>query len=171
MKRNEMIDSAHHSVSRLARGFQQLMREQLSCGPVTVQQCYTLAALVDGPRNMKLLAADVGLHQSTLTRVVEKLERQGLVARCRSGSDQRTVEVELTRTGRQTHRVLDEGARRIVGTLLDSVSRDERKAAVKGLEILAGVLDPHGAAFGDLLVECCRTDAATAKESGIRSKR
>jgi DNA-binding MarR family transcriptional regulator len=57
------------------------MREQLFCGPVTVQQCYTLEALRDGPKSMSALAAEVALHQSTLTRIVEKLEKQNLLSR------------------------------------------------------------------------------------------
>ncbi|MFQ5351886.1 MAG: MarR family winged helix-turn-helix transcriptional regulator [Candidatus Binatia bacterium] len=166
MARRELIERTHRSVSRLARSFQQLMREQLSCGPVTVQQCYTLAALTQGPRTMKSLAADVGLHQSTLTRVVEKLERQGLLQRERDGNDQRTVRVALTDAGREMHAKLDAGSKLLVGHLLDGVSADEQNAVVTGLELLARVLDPHGDAFRDLLSRCCtpRDDLATLDE-------
>ncbi len=158
MARRELIERTHRSISRLARSFQQLMREQLSCGPVTVQQCYTLAALVDAPRTMKSLAAEVGLHQSTLTRVVEKLERQELLHRDRSGDDQRSVQVALTDAGRRTHALLDAESQRIVGTLLDRVSKDEQAAVVKGLETLARIVDPNSAAFCDVLCQCCPGD-------------
>lgn len=166
MARPELIESTYHSVSRLARSFQQLMREQLACGPVTVQQCYTLAALTQGPRTMKSLATDVGLHQSTLTRVVEKLERQELLRRERDASDQRTVWVTLSETGRETHAKLYAGSKLLVGALLDSVSADEQSAVVKGLEVLAGVLDPHGDSFRDLLSCCCAPADYSASVGG-----
>ena len=155
MARRELIEKTHESVSLLARSFQRLMREQLSCGPVTVQQCYTLAALVDGPRTMKTLATDVGLHQSTLTRVVEKLERQGLVRRERDADDQRTVRVALSQAGRRTHAKLDGESKRVIGALLDGVPKKERSSVVTGLEVLSRVLDPHSGAFRDLLCQCC----------------
>ena len=168
MARRELIDRTHESVSRLARSFQQLMREQLSCGPVTVQQCYTLAALTGGPRTMKSLAADVGLHQSTLTRVIEKLERQELVGRERDKADQRTVWVALTGVGRETHARLDEQSKLLVGSLLDGVPADEQQAVVLGIEVLARVLDPHGEAFRNLLSNCCVPRDDDSERHGLR---
>jgi hypothetical protein len=42
MKHNQLVERSRHSFTRLARFINQLMRAQLFCGPVTVQQCYTL---------------------------------------------------------------------------------------------------------------------------------
>jgi DNA-binding MarR family transcriptional regulator len=83
------------------------MRAQFFCGPVTVQQCYTLEALNDGPKSMSALAAEVALHQSTLTRIVEKLEKQNLLVRRRKENNQRTVEVQITNAGKQVHALLE----------------------------------------------------------------
>ncbi len=170
MPRPDLIERTQYAVSRLARSFQQLMRAQLSCGPVTVQQCYTLAALAAGPRAMKLLAADVGLHQSTLTRVVEKLERQGLVRRERTGGDQRTVVVDLTERGRAAHTALDADGRRLVGALLDGVSRSERDAVVRGLEALARILEPHEASFRALRGGCGQAPTKLRRSTRPRTR-
>ncbi len=151
MAGRRLTERANSAVSVLARSFQRLRREQLSCGPVTVQQCYTLSALADEPRSMKALAADVGLHQSTLTRVVEKLERQKLLRRRRNGDDQRTVQVELTDSGRRLQDKLQSESLCLVGALLDGMSKQEQDTVVKGLEVLARTLDPHGNAFRTLL--------------------
>ena len=102
MAQKQLVQRSRQSFTRLARFFNQLMREQLTCGPVTVQQCYALEALVDGPRTMNELAAEVALHQSTLTRVVEKLEKQNLVQRRRLAHNQRSVEVRITEIGKKT---------------------------------------------------------------------
>ena len=76
MARSQQVESLHGSFSRLTRFITQLTREQLSCCPITVQQSYTLEALMGGPKSMKALAAEAAFHQSTMTRIVEKLERQ-----------------------------------------------------------------------------------------------
>jgi hypothetical protein len=111
------------------------MREQLFCGPVTVQQCYTLEALMDGPKSMKALAAEVALHQSTLTRVVEKLERQNLVSR--------TPYVFLERE-----------SMRMISDLLDLIPKDRRASIVEAMEVLASLLNPENEAFQKLLKGC-----------------
>ena len=103
MRNEQLTERTYRSFTRLARFFNQLMRQQLFCGPVTVQQCYTLEALMDGPKSMNSLAAEVALHQSTLTRVVEKLEKQKFVTRDRKAENQRKVEVRITEEGRRTY--------------------------------------------------------------------
>ncbi len=155
MSTTELTRSAHRSVSRLARSFQQLMRRQMACGPVTVQQCYTLAALADGPRTMKALAAEVGLHQSTLTRVVEKLERQAFVQRQRGGEDQRSVRVVLSAAGRRLHDSLEKESLRTVSAILDRIAANDQPEVVRALELLATSLDPEGEDFRSLLSGCC----------------
>ena len=62
MPHKQLVKRSRQSFTRLARFFNQLMREQLFCGPVTVQQCYTLEALMGGTKSMKTLAAEKGLN-------------------------------------------------------------------------------------------------------------
>jgi DNA-binding MarR family transcriptional regulator len=154
MAQKLLVKRSRQSFMRLARFFNQLMREQLTCGPVTVQQCYTLEALKDGPLSMKDLAAEVALHQSTLTRVVEKLEKQDLVQRTRKSDNQRSVEVRLTDAGKQTYAFLDTAGSQMVSDLLDLVPRERRGAIVDAMEELANLLNPNNEAFLRLLQGC-----------------
>jgi DNA-binding MarR family transcriptional regulator len=130
MERKQLVEKSRQSFTRLARFINQLMREQLFCGPVTVQQCYTLEALTDGPKSMSTLAAEVALHQSTLTRIVDKLEKQNLLTRRRKENNQRTVEVQITE------------------------AENRRVAVVESMEELANLLDPGNEAFRNLLKDC-----------------
>jgi DNA-binding MarR family transcriptional regulator len=154
MAQKQLVKRSRHSFTRLARFFNQLMREQLTCGPVTVQQCYTLEALRDGPLSMKDLAAEVALHQSTLTRVVEKLEKQNLVQRTRKLDNQRSVEVRLTGAGKQTYVFLDAAGSQMISDLLDLVPEERRVAIVDAMEELANLLNPNNEAFQELLQGC-----------------
>jgi DNA-binding MarR family transcriptional regulator len=154
MAQKTLVKRSRQSLTRLARFFNQLMREQLTCGPVTVQQCYTLDALKDGPLPMKELAAEVALHQSTLTRVVEKLEKQNLVQRTRKSDNQRSVEVCLTDAGKQTYVFLDAAGSQMISDLLDLIPKERRVAIVDAMEELASLLNPNNEAFQKLLQGC-----------------
>jgi DNA-binding MarR family transcriptional regulator len=162
MQNKRLIERSYRSFTRLARFFNQLMRQQLFCGPVTVQQCYTLEALMDGPKSMNALAAEVALHQSTLTRVVEKLEKQNFVTRTRKADNQRTVEVQITAAGKQTYLLLKNQSAQMISALLDFIPQNRRVPVVESMEELANLLDPQNEAFQKLL-EGCRCGCMAAK--------
>ena len=154
MGRRHLVERSRQSFTRLARFINQLMREQLFCGPVTVQQCYTLEALAEVPKSMSALAAEVALHQSTLTRIVEKLEKQNLLIRRRKENNQRTVEVQITEAGEQVHALLEAQSSQMISELLDLIPQDRRVAVVESMEELANLLDPANEAFRNLLNVC-----------------
>lgn len=154
MARKQLVQRSRQSFTRLARFINQLMREQLGCGPVTVQQCYTLEALMEGPKAMKDLAAEVALHQSTLTRVVAKLEKQNLVQRTRKANNQRSVEVQITDAGKQTFLFLDEASSQMISDLLDFIPKERQVSIVEAMEELTALLNPENRAFQKLLKGC-----------------
>ncbi|MBW2408169.1 MAG: winged helix-turn-helix transcriptional regulator [Deltaproteobacteria bacterium] len=162
MSNTQLAERSYRSFTRLARFFNQLMRQQLFCGPVTVQQCYTLEALMDGPKSMNSLAAEVALHQSTLTRVVEKLEKQKFVTRVRKAENQRKVEVRITEEGRQTYLFLKNQSTQMISALLDLIPKERQAPVVESLEELARLLDPQNQAFRTLLEGCQRGCIAEA---------
>ena len=154
MDETEQIRSLRRSFSRLMRFMGRLMREQLACGPVTVQQCYCLEALVDGPLSMSQLAFEVGLHQSTVTRIVDKLEKLGFVKRSRLAENQRSVRVELTVQGKEQYAELDEESNALISTLLGFVEKDRRAVIIDSLAFVSELLEPTNPAF-KLLVDGC----------------
>ena len=154
MEHKQLVEKSRQSFTRMARFFNQLMREQLFCGPVTVQQCYTLEALKDGPKSMSALAAEVALHQSTLTRIVEKLEKQNLLIRRRKENNQRTVEVQITEIGKQVYALLEAQSSHMISELLNMIPQSRRVAVVQSMEELANLLDPANEAFQNLLKVC-----------------
>jgi DNA-binding MarR family transcriptional regulator len=60
-----------------------------------------LLTILDGPRRITELAETEALAQPTVTKVVDKLEQRGLVARERSAGDGRVVLVSISPEGRQ----------------------------------------------------------------------
>jgi len=103
---------------------------------------------------MKSLAAEVAMHQSTLTRVVEKLEKQDLVRRRRPADNQRSVEVQITEAGEQTYNFLDEASSQMISQLLDLIPKNRQPVIVEAMEEFANLLDPRNEAFQKLLQKC-----------------
>lgn len=164
MKRAEQIQSLHQSFTRLEKFFNQLMRQQFACCSVTVQQWYTLKALMDGPRTMNELAAEVALHQSTMTRIVEKLEKQGLATKTRKAANQRIVEVRITASGKEICLAMDKQCAQMTADLLDLLPRERRTYAVDALEMFTSLLNPADEAFQQVLRNCCNCNCTPGDE-------
>ena len=156
MKRSEQIRSFRQSFSRLERFFSQLMREQFSCCGATVQQWNCLEVLLDGPKSMNALAAEVALHQSTVTRIVEKLEKQGLASRTRKAGNQRSVEVRITESGRNMYTWMDGQCSQMTSDLLDLLPKGRQASIVESMDEFSKLLDPSNQAFQDVLKKCCQ---------------
>ena len=153
----KQVLSVRRSFTRLARFFNHLLREQLTCGPVTIQQFYTLEVLDGGPLPMGDLSDQVGLHQSTMSRVVDRLERDGYVSRKRDSRKKRLVEVSMTGEGRKLYRFLDRECKGVTSELLGSLPADRRKDCVDALDVLAKAIDPGNERFRNILRGCCET--------------
>jgi MarR family transcriptional regulator, organic hydroperoxide resistance regulator len=81
--------------------------ERLRPYGVTVQRWRVLMVVMNkGPRNVGELVELTLIPQSALSRVIDQMERDGLVVRQTSERDNRVVEVHLTKHGRETYRQL-----------------------------------------------------------------
>jgi len=158
MKRSEQIQSLRKSFSRLERFFSQLMREQFSCCGATIQQWYCLEALIEGSKSMNTLAAEVALHQSTVTRIVEKLEKQGFATRTRKEGNQRSVEVQITKSGKDMCKWMDGQCSQMTSDLLDLLPRERQALIVEAMDEFSKLLDPSNKAFQEVLKKCCEQE-------------
>ena len=88
------------------------------------------------PTALSQLADHMGVTVSTMSLAVDRLERQGYVARARAASDARVRHVRLTPAGerlRAAQKVLDP---RLVRAVLGRLSPADRRVALRGLELL-----------------------------------
>jgi len=152
---DRQVITARRSFTRLARFFNQLLREQLTCGPLTIQQFYTLEVLDGGPLPMGDLSDQVGLHQSTMSRIVDRLERDGYVARKRDSRKKRLVEVSLSGEGRKLYRFLDRECKGVTSEILKTLPAERIKDCVEALDLLARSIDPENERFRTILRGCC----------------
>jgi DNA-binding MarR family transcriptional regulator len=67
---------------------------------LTPQQAHLLCVLLAGPRGMTDLSRILSIERSSLTSMVDRLERRSLVARVDHPTDRRACRIELTDDGR-----------------------------------------------------------------------
>ena len=100
---------------------------------ITMTQLSVLRRLRGGPQTVGRLGTEVGLSPASVTRLVDRLEKRGLVARSRDAEDRRRVDVRLTSHG---ERVLGE-SKVFKGSDLhlavEAMTADERRAMTSSL--------------------------------------
>ena len=117
-------------------------RGQTSRGDLTLAQYFLLLALKPGdPLPVCQLAERAGIAPPTATRLVDGLEREGLLRRTRSEADRRTVLVSLADAGRER---LDRKQRQIArrrARIYEQLDSEERAQSERLLRHLAQVID------------------------------
>lgn len=108
----------------------------LGASPVEVtlpQHRLLVLVAAGGEQTIGSLAEQLGINQSNASRLVDRLQRLGLVERRRSPSDGRAVTVTLGREGRAVLDAVTHHRRGEIEALLAAMSAAERRAAVVGM--------------------------------------
>jgi DNA-binding MarR family transcriptional regulator len=103
-----------------------------------------LCQLIEGPVGMADLGRQLHLEKSSLTGLVDRAERRGLVTRVRNSCDRRAYQVALTDEGTQlaveTHRVVCEELDKVAAVVpghrpeaADRGNRADRHRLITGL--------------------------------------
>ncbi|WP_211262221.1 MarR family winged helix-turn-helix transcriptional regulator [Nitriliruptor alkaliphilus] len=108
----------------------------------TAEFCALRLLVGDGPQSLSLLSRWVSISNGGTTKLVDRLEARGLVARIRDLSDRRVVHVEPTAEGTElVQRVFPEHLRNIEA-LMDSLDGDQTGQLFDLLTLLqAGIND------------------------------
>lgn len=134
------------AVARLRRVIMRLSRilnESASAEGLTPSQASVLAVVgARGPIGLAGLAEVEGLNPTMLSRIVGKLDAQGLLRRSPHPDDQRAALVEATEAGRATSERIREMRSGTVTKILDGLPADTTTTllrALPALEALANV--------------------------------
>jgi MarR family transcriptional regulator, organic hydroperoxide resistance regulator len=134
----EAFDAFVQAVRR-ARGASSLDRDHgLTLSQYGVLQ--PLASSADGAR-VRELAEHAGIAPPTATRILDVLDRRGIVQRRRSDEDRRGVSVSLTPYGREVLASEDEWLRARQRSFYAGLPDDERAFVPDLLVRLAGLID------------------------------
>jgi DNA-binding MarR family transcriptional regulator len=109
-------------------------------GELTPAQLQALGALGRSDLRMGDLAHDIGLAESSVTRLVDRLVAAGLVERRSTAEDRRRVVAGLTPSGKTLVRQIDQDRRALLVELLEGLEPHERADAVSLFDRLADAL-------------------------------
>ena len=107
--------ATHHTLHALSAA--------LAALDLTPSEINTLANLADGrARNVRELATDTGTRSTTLTGVLDRLERRGYVTRELDPGDRRSFRISLTAPGRAVARKVSAAVTELETAALAGVS-------------------------------------------------
>lgn len=106
-------------------------RELAAAGhELTFSQYITIKTLADGGANVSDLARAAHLHPGAMTRLLDKLEAQGLVARVADVRDRRVQHIDLTDAGRALWRDVATCGHRVHDRATQGLDDGEREQLV-----------------------------------------
>lgn len=118
------LHQAHHAMRR-----EILKRFQEAGHPLSPEQWTLLMSLwLKDRRSQSELARVTGRDRPSVTRLVDALERQGLVTREPSPSDRRSYRVKLTARGRSLHSLLLPVVDEVMGRAVAGLKNEEKRA-------------------------------------------
>jgi MarR family transcriptional regulator, organic hydroperoxide resistance regulator len=117
--------SALLALQRATHATLQLIAVELVDLDLTASEINVLANLADERgRTVSQLGSAVGTRPTTLTSVLDRLERRGHITRGALAGDRRSVLIELTDSGRVAAAVIRQTLTDLEGRALDGLSRD-----------------------------------------------
>jgi DNA-binding MarR family transcriptional regulator len=120
---------------------QQSMRKNFEDSEVTMPQGMVLHILKEyGQMKISDLSDKVHLSKSTVSGIVDRLEKHGLVERTRNDEDRRTVYVSVTKAFEENHKELHKKAEESFEDLLSSATEQDMEKIVEGLSTLKRIL-------------------------------
>jgi DNA-binding MarR family transcriptional regulator len=129
----------YDALSDLIRVYQFRDRDRVCCHDISITQWYALDSLARrGPYMLNELAGELFLDKSTVSRVVDALERKRLLRRARQAGDRRAVSLSLTPHGRQLYRRIRRSIEEQEKQLIADFAPPVRVALVDLLGRLAG---------------------------------
>jgi DNA-binding MarR family transcriptional regulator len=143
MSRTEDAAKLQASFASVVRALGLLRPDTTPCGQaMSVSQAHAISEVhAAGPLSQKGLADRLRLQKSTVSRLVDELCADGLVARKRNPVDRRGVLLELTSVGTRRAERLATAREALFGRLLDRLTAEDRRMVVAGLGQLARAAD------------------------------
>ena len=112
---------------------QRLFRLNISIKDLTYSQTLAMISIPDDGIEMSELAWKLGLDNSTVTRLVIRLEKKNWVERKRSQRDQRAIEVFLTDKGALIQHDIEKEIDNIGEKIKSEVEKDQKESLLESL--------------------------------------
>ncbi|PYB70871.1 MULTISPECIES: MarR family winged helix-turn-helix transcriptional regulator [Rhizobium] len=125
---NEQLFDEMSAFNRKLRAFfDAVVREE----GLTLARARTLFAISRrGPLTQKELAEELEIETPTLARVLDGMEKQGLIVRSEDASDRRAKRIDMTPGGRETSKGMHALASDLRGQIAEDISAEDIEIAL-----------------------------------------
>lgn len=118
------------------------MRKSFETIGLTISQSLVIATLAKcGEMKITELSREINLSNSTVSGIVDRLEKQQLVVRMRSRDDRRFVYIKLAPKFEKIHKEVYEKAEESFENLLSRGTAEEIEQIINGLNVLKKILN------------------------------
>jgi DNA-binding MarR family transcriptional regulator len=111
---------------------------------LTFSQYMTLKKLADGTAGVTDLARAVDLNPGAMTRLLDKLEAKGLIARVADAGDRRALNIHLTEAGLAIWQDINQCGMRVRERAMHGMSEAERDQLTRLITQVRDNLSPSG---------------------------
>jgi len=101
---------------------------------LTFSQYVTLKMLSNGPAGVTDLARFAELNPGAMTRLLDKLEAKGIIARVADPADRRALNINLTDAGLSMWQDVNQCGQRVLERAMTGMSQDERNQLTRLIE-------------------------------------
>jgi transcriptional regulator, MarR family len=125
------------TLKEIMDAMKQIMDNQFKYMNLTVPQGILIGTLAhEGKMRISDLSKKLGLSNSTVSGIIDRLEKQGIVERTRGKDDRRVVYVNMTCELKKTAKRHFDEAERKLGELINKANSEELDVILKGLDTL-----------------------------------
>ncbi|MFY9139412.1 MAG: MarR family transcriptional regulator [Thermacetogeniaceae bacterium] len=137
---NSDVIQLRELLRQLIRKLGLLDKTQLSCCGITYSQCHALVE-IGSKQSLSIneLAELLGLDKSTLSRTVNTMVEQGLVAREPDPDDRRYVKIKLTPAGSSLLSDIEDRMTDYYLNIYQAIPQQKRKQVLESLELLVKI--------------------------------
>lgn len=145
MRRDQLLETRVDAVRRFNRFFTRrigVLREGLLHSPYSLTEARVLLEIAHrGSTTASDLVSGLGLDPGHLSRILARLEQQGIVDKVRSEADGRQRLLSLTSGGREAFSVLDSRSREEVAEMLGGLSEGVQGRLLEAMQVIESILD------------------------------
>nr|AIF19339.1 transcriptional regulator [uncultured marine group II/III euryarchaeote KM3_86_F07] len=122
---------------------QSLFRFQVSNPDLTLPQILLLSTISDEGVDMSSLSKQMGVDNSTMTRLIDVLIRNGWAIKYKNKKDGRVVMVEITKKGEVLREEIDKNIDKFGYEIYNSISQEDREEVMEILTEFHWVLSKN----------------------------
>jgi DNA-binding MarR family transcriptional regulator len=136
---NQLQQSPMHLLHRAGQLADSLF--MLGDSKITPRQLAILIAVAeDEGTNQAGLVARTGIDRSTMTDLVQRMQRKGLIQRQRTADDARADDIKLTEQGRRALRTVKPLAQKVDQQLLTALTGKQREQLLDALKSIVAAM-------------------------------